>query len=147
MNPDAGSNEAPLDYTWEIRRLRKFQVRLVVIQENKLLRQAGEVFPPTEMRQWEEHFAMGHGETEAFLKDLESFESINRLLDMAESGWDLAPEEGRGRRRVLNGGIPLEFGDSSTRSGARRGAAIRQSTRHRARSREAWEDALVRDAS
>jgi hypothetical protein len=36
------------------------------------------------MRQWEQHFAMGHGETEAFLKDLESFESINRLLDVAE---------------------------------------------------------------
>jgi hypothetical protein len=85
MNPDAGSNGAPLDYTWEIRRLRKFQVQLVVIQENKLLRQAGEVFPPKKMRQWEEHFAMGHGETEAFLKDLESFESINRLLDVAES--------------------------------------------------------------
>ena len=37
-------------------------------------------FPPKKMRQWEEHFAMGHGGTEAFLTDLESFES--RLGDM-----------------------------------------------------------------
>jgi hypothetical protein len=74
-----------VDYTWEIRRLRKFQVRLVAIQEINSLREARKVFPPNEMRQWEEHFAMGHGETEAFLADLESFERINRLLDVAES--------------------------------------------------------------
>jgi hypothetical protein len=74
-----------VDYTWEIRRLRKYQVQLVGIQEEKFLRQAREVFQPKDMRQWEEYIAMGHGETDAFLKGLESFESINRLLDVAES--------------------------------------------------------------
>jgi hypothetical protein len=39
-----------VDYTWEIRRLRKYQIELIAIQENKFLRQAREVFPPKEMR-------------------------------------------------------------------------------------------------
>jgi hypothetical protein len=43
-----------VDYTWEIRRLRKYQVQLVV---GKFLRQAREVFQPKEMRQWEERIA------------------------------------------------------------------------------------------
>ena len=74
-----------VDYTWEIRRLRKYKVELIAIQERSFLSQAREVFPPKEMRRWEEHFATGFGETEAFLKAFESFESINRLLDVAES--------------------------------------------------------------
>jgi hypothetical protein len=39
-----------VDYTWEIRRLRKYQIELIAIQENKFLRQARELFPPKEMR-------------------------------------------------------------------------------------------------
>jgi hypothetical protein len=74
-----------VDYTWEIRRLRKYKVELIAIQERSLLSQAREVVQPKEMRQLEEHFAMGFGESEAFFEKLESFESINRLLDVAES--------------------------------------------------------------
>jgi hypothetical protein len=73
-----------VDYTWEIRRLRKYQVQLIVIQEGNFLSEARGLLPPKEMRHWEERVATGQCEAEMFLKDLESFESINRLLDVAE---------------------------------------------------------------
>jgi hypothetical protein len=66
-------------------RLRKFQVQLVDIQEGRFLSEARKLMPPKEMQRWNELIATGQCEAEMFLKDLESFESINRLLDVAES--------------------------------------------------------------
>jgi hypothetical protein len=74
-----------VDYTWEIRRLRKFQVQFVDIQEGTFLSEARKLMPPKEMQRWNELIATGQCETEMFLKDLESFESINRFLGVAES--------------------------------------------------------------
>jgi hypothetical protein len=74
-----------VDYTWEIRRLRKYQVQLIAIQERTFLSEARKLIPPKEMKRWKELVETGQYETEMFLKDLESFENINRLLDVAES--------------------------------------------------------------
>jgi hypothetical protein len=74
-----------VDYTWEIRRLRKYQVQLIAIQERTFLSEARKLIPPKEMKRWKELVETGQYETEMFLKDFESFENINRLLDVAES--------------------------------------------------------------
>jgi hypothetical protein len=58
-----------VDYTWEIRRLRKYQVQLIAIQERTFLSEARKLIPPKEMKRWKELVETGQYETEMFLKD------------------------------------------------------------------------------
>jgi hypothetical protein len=94
-----------VDYTWEIRRLRKYQVQLIVLQEETFLSEARKVLPPKEMQRWNELIATGQCETEMFLKGLESFESINRLLDVAESRRTAALNEIASYRKIFTPGL------------------------------------------
>jgi hypothetical protein len=70
-----------VDYSWEIRQLRKHQAQLSFLA--KVERNRG--LPPEDRKHNEKYFKFAHGQTDLFLASLGDFEAIDRLLGLAES--------------------------------------------------------------
>jgi hypothetical protein len=69
-----------VDYTWNIRELRKCQAQIIPVEEEKY----HQIYPGNRAHN-ERYFATALGKAELFLKRLETFENINKLLEVAES--------------------------------------------------------------
>jgi hypothetical protein len=69
-----------VDYTWNIRELRKYQAQVIRVEEVKY-----HDIDPSGRAQNARYFATALGSAELFLKCLKTFESINKLLEVAES--------------------------------------------------------------
>jgi hypothetical protein len=86
-----------IDYSWEIRQLRKHQAQLSVLAEleqNRGLSAASE-------KQNEKYFASAHGKADLFLASLSNFEAIDRLLGLAEGRRMAALREIENYRQAL----------------------------------------------
>jgi hypothetical protein len=70
-----------VDYSWEIRKLRKHQTQLSVLAKLKF----NEGMTPQATKRNEKHyFPSPHGEADLFVSRLDDFEAIDRLLGLAE---------------------------------------------------------------
>ena len=69
-----------VDYTWNIRELRKYQAQVIPVEEEKY----HQIYP-SDRAQNARYFATPLGKAELFLEHLETIESINKLLEVAES--------------------------------------------------------------
>ena len=63
-----------VDYTWNIRELRKYQAQVIPVEEEK----HHEIYPSDRAHN-ARYFATPLGKAELFLEHLETFESINKL--------------------------------------------------------------------
>ncbi len=69
-----------VDYSWEIRKLRKYRTQLAVLAKAKL----NDGLTPELMKHNEKYFATAHGEALLFVESLGDFAAIDRLLGLAE---------------------------------------------------------------
>jgi hypothetical protein len=84
------------DYTWNIRELRKHQARVIPVEEEKYHHSH-----PSNRASNEPYFATALGKAELFLEGLETFESINKLLEVAESRRTAMLNEIESYRKIL----------------------------------------------
>jgi hypothetical protein len=85
-----------VDYTWNIRELRKYQAQVIRVAEEKYHR-----MNPGDRAHNQRYFATALGSTELFLEGLETFESINKLLEVAESRRTAMLNEIESCRKIL----------------------------------------------
>jgi hypothetical protein len=85
-----------VDYTWNIRELRKYQAQIVPVEEKKY----HQIYPG-DLAHNERYLATAVGKAELFLKGLETFESINKLLEVAESRRTAMLNEIESCRKIL----------------------------------------------
>jgi hypothetical protein len=69
-----------IDYSWEIRQLRKHQAQLSFLAKLESNRE----LTAESKRHNEKYFASAHGEADLFLQSLGNFEALDRLLGLAE---------------------------------------------------------------
>jgi hypothetical protein len=86
-----------VDYSWEIRKLRRHRTQLSVLAEFKL--NAG--LSPKDTKHNEAVFATAHGEARLFVEDLDTFAAIDRLLGLAEGRRMAALKEIERYRKAL----------------------------------------------
>jgi len=86
-----------VDYSWEIRKLRMHQIQLSVLAELKM----DTVLWVQGIKQNERYSATAHGEAELFVRDLGTFEAIDRLLGLAEARRMAALKEIERYRKAL----------------------------------------------
>jgi len=84
------------DYTWNIRELRKHQAQVIRVAEQK----CHENHPKSQAVN-ARYYATALGKADLFLDRLESFESINKLLEVAESRRTAMLNEIESYRKIL----------------------------------------------
>jgi hypothetical protein len=84
------------DYTWNIRELRKYQAQIIRVAEQKY----HEIHPNSQAVN-ARYYATDLGEAELFLDRLETFESINKLLEVAEGRRTAMLNEIESYRKIL----------------------------------------------
>jgi len=86
-----------VDYSLEIRKLRRYQTQLSVLAKSKM--NGG--LSPQDIKQNERYFATAHGEADLFVDGLVTFEAIDRLLGLAEARRMAALKEIERYRKAL----------------------------------------------
>ena len=86
-----------VDYSLEIRNLRRYQTQLSVLAKLKM--NGG--LSPKDIKHNESVFAMAHGEARLFIEDLGTFAAIDRLLGLAEDRRMAALKEIERYRKAL----------------------------------------------
>ncbi len=84
------------DYTWNIRELRKYQAQVIPVKEEERHQ-----INPSVRAHNELYYATALGKAELFLERLETFESINKLLEVAEGRRTAMLNEIESYRKIL----------------------------------------------
>ncbi len=86
-----------VDHSWEIRRLRRHKTQLAVLAKFKI----NQGLSPKDKKHNETALATAHGEARLFVEDLDTFETIDRLVGLAEARRMAALKEIERYRKVL----------------------------------------------